>query len=490
MKKTKITAFLLLAAMLTSVASCGDTSASGNETTTGGGDSAETTPAETGRDAVSDDLPAKNFGGAKFTILDRTDYVYEFEAEEETGDLLNDAIYKRNLAVEDRFGIDLVSYPLNCAWGDQATAFNNTLLSSVMAGDGAFDLVAGYAATIPGIVSEGIFFNWSELDHIDQTKPWWSELVAEELTINGKDFMITGDISLALWKGMNCIFFNKRLAENYQTGDLYALVKDGKWTFDKMAELTKDVYQDIDGDGKRSNGDSYGMLMGWATEIDNMKEAFEIHVTEKGKDGFPEITLVNEHTIEAVGKINDYIHNNDGVYANGDGDIRTQIYNMFSNGQGLMYTATLGKSEQLRAMNDDFGILPYPKYDENQKQYHSTSLDEFSLFVLPIDVKDKEMSAIITEALCAESYKKVVPIFYDTALKTKAARDDASSEMIDLIRDNLTFDFGYLHSNSVNGVGHMFVNWIRNNNNNIASDYDKAKSATEEKLAKVLEIYR
>lgn len=141
-------------------------------------------------------------------------------------------------------------------------------------------------------------------------------------------------------------------------------------------------------------------------------------------------------------------------------------------------------------MNDDFGILPYPKYDENQKQYHSTSLDEFSLFVLPIDVKDKEMSAIITEALCAESYKKVVPIFYDTALKTKAARDDASSEMIDLIRDNLTFDFGYLHSNSVNGVGHMFVNWIRNNNNNIASDYDKAKSATEEKLAKVLEIYR
>ena len=257
-----------------------------------------------------------------------------------------------------------------------------------------------------------------------------------------------------------------------------------------MAELTKDVYQDIDGDGKKSKDDSYGMLMGWATEIDNMKEAFEIHVTEKGKDGFPEITLVNEHTIEAVGKINDYIHNNDGVYTTSDGDSRTQIYNMFSNGQGLMYTATLGKSEQLRAMNDDFGILPYPKYDESQKQYHSTSLDEFSLFVLPIDVKDKEMSAIITEALCAESYKKVVPVFYDTALKTKAARDDASSEMIDLIRDSLTFDFGYLHSNSVNGVGHMFVNWIRNNNNNIASDYDKAKSATEEKLAKVLEIYR
>ena len=112
------------------------------------------------------------------------------------------------------------------------------------------------------------------------------------------------------------------------------------------------------------------------------------------------------------------------------------------------------------------------------------------MFVLPIDVKDKERSAIVTEALCAESYKKVVPVFYDTALKTKAARDDASSEMIDLIRDNLTFDFGYLYSSSMSGVGHLFVNWIRDNNNNIASAYDKVKSATEEKLAKVLEIYR
>ena len=173
MKKTKITAFLLLAAMLTSVASCGDTSASGNETTTGGGDSAETTPAETGRDAASDDLPAKNFGGAKFTILDRTDYVYEFEAEEETGDLLNDAVHKRNLAVEDRFGIDLVSYPLNCAWGDQATAFNNTLLSSVMAGDGAYDIVNGVMVCVMPTITDGLYMNIYDVPNINIENDWW-----------------------------------------------------------------------------------------------------------------------------------------------------------------------------------------------------------------------------------------------------------------------------------------------------------------------------
>lgn len=163
---------------------------------------------------------------------------------------------------------------------------------------------------------------------------------------------------------------------------------------------------------------------------------------------------------------------------------------MFRNGQGLFYTAYLGRSEKLRDMSDDFGIIPYPKYDEKQENYHSTALDGFSLFVLPIDAEDKEMSAIITEALCAESYKRVVPVFYDTVLKIKMARDDVSSQMIDLIRDNLTFDFGYLHSNSLGGLGHLFVGWIRDNNNNIVSSYEKKQNNIEKQLDKVIEIYR
>lgn len=141
-------------------------------------------------------------------------------------------------------------------------------------------------------------------------------------------------------------------------------------------------------------------------------------------------------------------------------------------------------------MNSDFGIIPYPKYDETQKSYHSSSLDEFSLFLIPMDAKDPEMTSIITEALCAESYKIVVPKFYDVALKTRNARDDDSSEMIDLIRDGLTFDWGYLHSSSLGGVGHLFVNLIRNNDNNVVSGFDANASTYEENLNTVLEVYK
>ena len=488
MKSTRIISLVLLAAMLTGTIACGEAKPSSDDTTAAGTDS-ETLPAVTGRDAVSDGLPEKDFGGATFTILDRTKYSYEFGVTEENGDLLNDAVFRRNQTVEDRFNADITTYTIPCSWGAESDAFNATLRSSIMAGDGAFDLVAGYAATIPALVSDGLFYDWNKLDYVDFSKPWWSELVAEELTINGKMFLATGDLSLALWQGMNCIYFNKVLGESYNIGDMYQTVLDGKWTLDKLIELSKDIYRDLDGDTKQSDDDFYGLLCGYETEIDNMKEAFEIHVTTKGSDGFPEITLVNEHTIAVVQKLNSFIHENDGVFFTSS-EPRLKCQNAFSDGRGVFYTATLGKSEQLRAMDDDFGILPYPKYDESQESYHSTSLDEFSLFVIPTDVKDPEMTAILTEALCAESYKQVVPVFYDTALKTKAARDEDSSAMIDIIRDSLTFDFGYLHSSSIDSVGHMFVGWIRENNNNIVSSYDARSSGFATKLEKVLSVYK
>lgn len=493
MKFKRITSATLLAAILCSAAACGDSGNASDSTGTSGADeSVVTTAAVTGRESVSDNLPAKDFGGAEFIIMDRTKYVYEFTADEENGDILNDAIHERNRAIEERFNVKIGTYTMDCDWGSGTTQFNSALRASIQAGDGAFDLVAGYAAAIPAVVSDGIFMNWNELEYNDFTKPWWSETVADELTINGKAYMMTGDLSLSLWQEMFCFYFNKRLAEDYNLGDIYGLVKSGDWTLEKLDELTKNTYQDLDGDGKSSEADRYGFLLGWSTEIDNFKEAFEVHVTEKGSDGFPQIVFNSDSAVEAVEKLNGFVHGSDAVYFPQDGseEMRTKLRNMFSDGMGVFYAYTLGISEQLRAMDDDFGIIPYPKYDAGQEGYHSTSRDNFTMFVVPVDVKNPEMTSIISEALCAESYKKVVPTFYDKALKTKAARDEDSSEMIDIIRDGLTFDWGYLHSDTLGGVGHIFVGLIRDNSNSVMSKYAAKEETYKTNLEKALEVYR
>ena len=495
MKFRKSISVILLAAILCSTAACADSGEKPEDTagsSTSAGDTETATGTETGRESVSDDLPTVDYGGAEFTIMDRTKYVYEFTAEEENGDILNDAVHERNRKVEDRFNVKIGTYTMDCDWGSSAKQFNNTLRASIQAGDSAFDLVAAYAAAIPGVVSDGIFMNWNDLKYNDFSKPWWSKTVADELTINGKAFMMTGDLSLSLWKEMFCFYFNKRLADNYNLGDIYGLVKNGEWTLDKLAELTKGIYEDADGDGTASFGDRYGFLLGYDTVIDTFKEAFEVHVTEKDKDGFPKIVFNSDSAVEAVEKLNSYIHSEDSVFFPQDGsdEVRMKLMNMFSSGLGVFYAQTLGISEDLRSMDDDFGIIPYPKYDTTQDTYHSTARDNFSMFVVPVDVKDPDMTSVITEALCAESYKIVVPTFYDKALKTKAARDDDSAEMIDMIRDGLVFDWGYLHSDTLGGVGHIFVGLIRNNSNNVMSEYAKKQDKYATNLEKVLEVYR
>lgn len=126
------------------------------------------------------------------------------------GDVLNDAVYKRGEIVSDRFGVNITTVKRDCDW--PSTEFNSTLKSSVMAGDGAYDLVAGYAATIPNLIGDNIFLDWNKMKYNDFTKPWWCEQAVEEFTINGKCFMVTGDISLTLWERMRCMMYNKRLA--------------------------------------------------------------------------------------------------------------------------------------------------------------------------------------------------------------------------------------------------------------------------------------
>lgn len=477
---------LLLVAMLASVAACGDNSIDNDDTTSND----EQSSVETTAGELVAVLPDTKYN-TTFTILTRTTYDFEFAAEELTADTMNDAVYYRNSSVEDRFGVDIVTVPTPCTWGDEATAFNTTLRASIMSGGGEYDLVAGYAATIGKIVEKGMLLDLNELTYVDFSKPWWSEQVNEEFTINGKCYMMTGDASIALWQNMRALFFNKRIAENYNVEDLYALVKSGSWTFDKLIEVTKDVYEDLDGDSTQSTGDLYGFILGYSTEVDNLQDAFELSVTEKDSDGFPYIAVKTERRVDAVQKINSYVWDSGSVFFNTNANTyRTENANMFSEGRGLILTTTLGQSEIMRAMDDDFGILPYPKYDEDQESYHSTSLDEFSMFVVPSDVSNPEMSGVILEALCYEGYKTVVPEFYNVALKTKAARDDESSEMIDIIRDTLTFDFGYLNSSAIGGVGHVFVGLIRGNSNEVMSKYDEKMATYEDNLEKLFEAYK
>jgi len=490
---TKKLLALLLAGILASsgLVGCGNAEADPGQSENTGDAAAETNAedAETTRDQIADNLPDKDFGGRDFHLLTRQNYFQKFMPEDMTGEAVNDALYSRNAMIMEKYNITMSYTAPACEWGSSSKTWNQDLETSVMAGDGAYDLVAGYASTVPEVVTKNILLNWHDVPYIDLSRPWWSERVSEALTVNGKLLLLTGDYSLSLWDDMFGFLFNKQVALDYSIEDLYSLTREGKWTMDKLSEFSAAVSHDTDGNGTWDQNDTYGPVSNWSTSIDTFQIGCQMDLVSHKDDGGLEITMMSEKAVDILSRVVSLYNDAHSAYAYNEGGDLTTYNNMFSGGQALFYAIFFDNITALRDMETDFGILPYPKLDESQADYASTSRDNFDLFVLPVDVKDQEFSGIITEALCAESYRTVVPTYYDVVLKTKTSRDEESAEMIDIIRDSLTFDLGYLCSTSLNGLGHLFVNLVRNNSTDLASKFASAESAAQTALQQMLEAY-
>ena len=223
------------------------TSADDNGNSSGGGSGEE--PPENdiynmkGRESVKDGLPEADFNGEVFNILQRTEWNYEFLAESENGDVVNDAVYKRNLVVEERFNVKLNAVDVMGGWNEQ-DIFLKKVRNSVSAGDDEFQLLAGYAAYMPKLQTGGYLINLRELPYVDFDKPWWSKDLKDNFTINGKMFFTTGDLSLSLWEDILAIYFNKQMIADYAAENPYELVRAGKWTIDKLSEMCRNVYRE------------------------------------------------------------------------------------------------------------------------------------------------------------------------------------------------------------------------------------------------------
>ena len=161
----------------------------------------------------------------------------------------------------------------------------------------------------------------------------------------------------------------------------------------------------------------------------------------------------------------------------------------FREGRALFYATPMTNVVGFRDMDDDFGILPYPKLDAEQENYYSTAMDNFSFLLMPVDVKNMDNAGLITEALAAESYRSVIPAFYDTVLKTKVSRDDDSAEMLDIVRDNLIFNLGYSFSNVLGGTGHLFQETFKGGGTSISGPWESRQEVFQTNLDELLKHF-
>jgi len=111
-----------------------------------------------------------------------------------------------------------------------------------------------------------------------------------------------------------------------------------------------------------------------------------------------------------------------------------------------------------------------------------------SMMAIPITAKTADRTGKVVATLNAESWKTVVPQFYDVALKVKFARDDESAQILDMILDGRTFDFGYIYDNW-QGYAFYIQDLISTKNSGIASWFEKRKGSADKNLEKILAAF-
>jgi hypothetical protein len=396
------------------------------------------------------DLHIEDYDGYEFRILIRPGQTKDQYVEEGSSDPIEDAVYKRNKLVEEMFNIEII------ATESSNSNAETDALNPILAGDDAYDAIFSHTGAAFQYTTKGAVLNAHEIDSIHLDKPWWSRDIVENCTLNGNLYVLDGDISLHRLQNAMCMFFNKNIFDELGLEYPYELVELGEWTFDEFEELVKQGAKDLDGDGVMTpENDRFGFLSGqWNAPINCIYTGGQ-RIYSKNEEGILELSLNTSKTVDIYDSYFDllstdacFLRNNLAKYSGPD---------IFTSGRAMFADGSMGQAKSKRSMEDDFGILPYPKYDF-EDEYASVVNGFAHLLVIPVTVEDESRTGAIIEALCAIGSRDVVPVFYDQSLKTKFTRDNESEAMLDIIKEGIVYDVGYATGGPLGYIGNELAN--------------------------------
>ena len=492
--KKRILSLILCAFMLVpALVSCGG----GDDASTPSGDNAaaDTTTAETTAAETSEyTAPEVNYDGAE-VMLAVIDYVTTGAASnwvassycegfmfEQNGDPLNDAIYERNKLVEEELGVKISTYPLT-SFSNAASDFQKP----VLAGEDLIDFGLMNGSNLPKFIGTDYLIELTDLD-LQLDKSWWDQYSIEEFTPFDRLYTATGDISLNAAYAPITIFFNKVLVKDFNLGDPYQMVYDGKWTIDKSMEMCYEVAEDLNGNGEVDVEDRFGMLFEAAT-LAYMVQSTGERFTKKDADGVPQPTINTDRTAKVLDKFipfmedkaTNILSNNYTGYKNAFTDL---MLPMFIDNRGLFYNNQLLVALNLRDMEADFGVLPTPKLEESQDKYYVPYSNWWATFVtVPVTNTQHDMTADVIDSMGYHSQQNIIAAYIDVTVMDKALRDEDSVAMLDIILNNRVYDIGQIFSWDITGV-------ININTPNLASTYASKEASINQKMAATIEMLK
>ena len=479
----KITALLMLLLIGAQAASCG--SSGTTDAKTEDISATETTAAEETYDFGTIDM-----GGEDFVILNANEIreLYNIlDVEEPTGDLLDDAVWKRNNLIEEKYNLNVVE--------EHNSSPNDHLRSTVLAGEDLYNASYILTNTLGSMILDGMFHDLKDGSGFQLDQPWWDHAVMDGSAI-GEDeslYFISSNMNLYAFEGTWCMYFNKQMCIDLQLDLPYSLVTEGKWTLDRLKEYAA-AGANLNGDTDWSWNQEGKCVYGFSSMTDFILQMYtsceeKVIDIENGAPvlnaGTNPFYTVTDKLVDVFGTkgVTHFCDNNRG---NGN-----HYENIFADGRAFFIGAEIKGGDgggRFADMTADYGIVPMPKFDESQESYISPVALWGYFLTVPITHTDLDTSSKILDAMSYLSYRDIVPVYYDIVLQVKNIRDEETSDMLDIISSTRTYLTAYAFGWGAN-LRSDINNMIRNGENSAASIVAKHESAIAKEFEDALDTY-
>ena len=452
-------------------------------------DDGEATVESDGKIDIMTLVPEQDLGG--FEIRFFTDQVWDWDfgnmhmecVEEQNGEPVNDAFYKRNTIVEDRLNMTISEY---ARLGNDAPAVLKKMIGS---GVDDYDVMIVQSWNIGPLAADGYFVNLNEMPGLQIDEPWWDKSSIRDYSIKEHLYFMTGDYNLLTDDATWVLYFNKALTQDLGLGMPYDLVREGKWTYDAMMEYQKAAALDLDGDGEWTAADRWGQVTHTQHYTGILIAGGENLIT-RDENGLPVYGRAGERFYDVYDKIIEMMQTPGytmNIYLNIKGlpSDKHATYN-FLDGDALFCPEILAHTRRFRQMESDFGILPHPKYDEGQGQYYSYVLGQATVTCIPVTNTDLPKTSAALDALGMLSRHTIIPAYYEVSYIGKFFRDDESVDMLNVVRASRVF--GIADAYSWNNVTNTYQD-AAIKATPVASVFEKNKDKVNAAIQKTLESF-
>lgn len=483
MKRNKLTAiFLCILFFISAFAACAEKTDE-NPASTIATEAGDTTA---DADIYDPGLGDFNFEGTTFNILTKAVATYNewgetsIWTEAENGDAVNDAIFRRNSYIEETYNIVIAEHQSGSVSGD--------ITKSVAAADNAYDVVMPAFGDCGTLAASGNFLDMYELEYTDFTRAWWDQRSVADLTIKNKLFFVGSDISTLNNDATWCTMFNKDMIADYTLPSPYDLVGQNKWTYENFYNMYYQVSTDVNGNGKFDTDDIYVNL----TQNENYNAMYigsGERLIEKDEEDIPVISLGTDERSVGVLEVMVKIMTDEQFSLNYHTKASALGYHlwttqMFEESRGLFWITNLQIVIRLRDLETPMGIVPVPKYSEDQESYSNVVWTVGSYVAVPKSIADRQRVSVILEAMAAKSMQLLRPAYYDIALNGKYLRDEESIEMLDIVIAQRVYDLGLAYN--FGGIADIVQSLVSKGSTGLMSAMDSKTKAIEKAIEKVV----